>query len=249
MGISLKQAFVFVPKNEEWIQKTFVGGLLLFFPAFFYIFPGIKRLIFDPINYYLLALFIMFSAVVFLAVSGYFFKAIHNRVVHDKEGLPSWKYFSYYVFVGLKSYVGGFVFSIPFIAFTFCLFTFAPLTVSKELIPFVLVASIVHVIYSALYIMLALNFCVDFKISSFLNVKKAYSMISDNIINFVVLVAYCIVVSIVSLVINAILVNGQILSLLVPFFTFYIYLVYTDLFAQFMLSEPKDVRDENECVA
>lgn len=249
MDISLKQAFVFVPKDEQWIQKLLIGGLLLFFPLFSYVFPGVRRLLFDPVNYYMLTLFLMFASVVFLAVSGYFFKTIHNRIVHDKETLPSWSHFTYYVFVGLKSYVGGFIFSIPFIAFFVCLFTFAPMTISREIIPFVLVGAVVHIIYSALYIMLALNFCTDFKISSFLNFKKAYSMISGNLVNFVILVAYCILVSIITALVNSILISGQILALLIPFVSFYIYLVYTDLFAQFVLSSGKEVANENECLA
>lgn len=57
MGISLKQAFAFVPQDPKWITKVFIGGLILFFPSFVFIFPGVKRLLFDPINYYLITLF------------------------------------------------------------------------------------------------------------------------------------------------------------------------------------------------
>ena len=97
MGISIKQALLFVPNDKNWISKTLIGGLLLFFPIFAYIFPGIRRLIFSPMNYYMLAIFLMFSLTVFVAICGYFYKAVHNRIVHEKESLPSWNNFSYYL--------------------------------------------------------------------------------------------------------------------------------------------------------
>lgn len=249
MSISLKQALLFVPGNEKWIQNVLLGGLVLFFPTFAYIFPGLRRLIFiEPLNYYALSLFLMFTAVVFLAVSGYFFKAIHNRVVHDKEGLPSWKYFSYYIFVGFKSYVGGFIFSIPFLIFLLVLLSFAPMGFTKELIPFILIAGVVHIIYSFLYTMVALNFSLNFKISSFWNFKKAYELINGNISNFVMLVINCLVLAFVHTLIFSLLINAQIFALLIPFISFYVYLVYTDLFAQFILNKGKVFSDEKECL-
>ena len=57
MSISLKQAFCSVAQDAHWVSKVLIGSLLLFFPSFVYIFPGIRRLIFDPMNYYLIALF------------------------------------------------------------------------------------------------------------------------------------------------------------------------------------------------
>ena len=83
MGISLKQAFMFVPNDSQWLRKIFIGGLLLFFPTFIYVFPGIKKLLFNPVNYYWISIFAIFALTIFLAVSGYFFKAVHNRIVHS----------------------------------------------------------------------------------------------------------------------------------------------------------------------
>ena len=248
MGISLKQALFFVPKNEHWVSNVLIGGLLLFFPAFGYIFPGIRKLFFEPVNYFIVALFVMLSAIVFLAVSGYFFKTVHNRVIHDKEGLPDWKYFTYYMYVGLKSYIGGFILSVPFILFFLILFIFAPFSFSKESIPFLLIAGIVYVVYSFLYTMFALCFVHDFKISSFWNIKRAYNLIDGNIVNFVVLVLYCMLVAFAHMFIMGILLNGQILALLIPFVSFYICLVYTDLFAQFIQSKEKVYSNEKECI-
>lgn len=247
MGISLKQAFAFVPQDPKWITKVFIGGLILFFPSFVFIFPGVKRLLFDPINYYLITLFGLIFLTTGLAVSGYFFKTVHNRIIHDKGRLPSWKYFSYYIYVGLKSYIGGLIISIPFLMILALLMFFAPMTFGRELIPFIMIAGIVHIIYTAFYVMLALNFSLDFRISSFLNIKKAYSLIKDNLINYVLLVFDCLLVAVCNLILSFILLNGQILVLLLPFVSFYVCLVYTDLFAQFAITTGEEKYDENKC--
>ena len=247
MGISLKQAFCFVPQDSKWVSKVFIGGLLLFFPTFVYIFPGIRRMIFDPMNYYMVALFIMLTLTLLLAISGYFFKAVHNRIVHQNGKLPSWKYFSYYIYIGVKSYIGGFIFSIPFLVMFLLLMAFAPLTASMQLVPFLIAVCILHVIYTAMYIMLALKFSMDFRISSFLNIKKAYDLIKDNILNYVIVVLYCLLVALCNFILSMLLIHGQIFALLLPFVTFYVYLVYTDLFAQFALNCDERCADESKC--
>lgn len=249
MGISLKQALLFVPKNDNWIKSILIGGLLLFCPTFAYVFPGIRRMIFDPVNYFLLTLFIMFTITVSVAITGYFFKAIHNRVIHDKESLPEWKNFDKYLKVGLNAYIGGFVLSLPFGAFGLLLLAFAPMTICKELIPFVVAAIISYIIFSFLYTMVALNFVVDLKMSSFFDFKKACYHLKDNLLNFVILVLNCIFLAFIHLILITILINAQIFALLIPFISFYVYLVFTDLFAQFVQLKERGFNNETECTA
>lgn len=248
MGISLKQAFIFVPQDKHWISKVFIGGLLLFFPSFIFIFPGIKRLIFDPLNYYWLSLFAILVLTGFLAISGYFFKVVHNRIVHENGRLPSWKFFTYYIYIGIKSYVGGFLFSIPFLILMGLLTLFSPLTLSFDSAPYLLCACVLHIVYTAFYIMLALNFSLDFKVHSFLNIKKAFSLIRNNIFNYIILVLECLLVSACMLILSLLLINAQIFALLLPFVSFYICLVYADLFAQFEVNiHGENIYNDQNC--
>ena len=247
MGISLKQAFIFVPQDKNWLPKILIGGLVLFFPVFAFVFPGIYRILFNPLNYYWVTLFALLTLTCVLAVSGYFFKVVHNRIVHEKGRLPSWKFFTYFIHIGLKSFIGGFLFSIPFIAIFSLLAFVAPLSLSDESVPYIAAAIVLHIIYTALYIMLALNFSLDFKIHSFLNIRKAYSLIKHNIVNYIILVCYCILVSLCMLILMVLLVNGQILALLLPFVSFYICLVFADLFAQFGVNTGKEFYKEANC--
>lgn len=249
MGISLKQAFTFALQDSNWVSKILIGGFLLFFPSFVYIFPGIKRLVFDPMNYYFIALYVLVSLTLMIAVCGYFFKAVHNRIVHLKGKLPSWNRVSYYIYVGFKAYVGGFVISLPFLVATILLIAFSPMTLSKAIIPYVFVWLIGHIIYTALYIMLALNFALDFRLHSFFNFKKSFNLIKHNIPCYCILVVYCLLVALINTVVSLILINAQILALLLPFFSFYICLIYVDLFAQYALDCDKHVCDEEKCFA
>ena len=195
MGISLKQAFIFVPQDKNWLPKVLIGGLLLFFPVFAFIFPGIYRILFNPLNYYWVTLFALLTLTCMLAVSGYFFKTVHNRIVHERGKLPSWKFLTYFIHIGLKSFIGGLLFSIPFIVLFGMLAFISPMSPGQESMPYLIAAIVLNIIYTAFYIMLALNFSLDFKIHSFLNVKKAYSLIKHNILNYIILVCYCVLVS------------------------------------------------------
>lgn len=95
--------------------------------------------------------------------------------------------------------------------------------------------------------MLALNFAQKFKISAFWDVKGAWYLIKGNMANFVLLVAHCLVIAIMHLLLAMILVNAQILSLLLPFISFYIFMVYADLFAQFALNKIEAKSEVKEC--
>lgn len=247
MSISMKQALFYVPQDKNWISKVLIGSFLMFFPSFAYIFPGIRRMLFDPMNYYAIAIYLMFSITIFVAISGYFYKCVHNRIIHEKHKLPSWNHLTYYLEIGAKSYIGGFVFSIPFIIFTAILWSFAPVLNSPELIPFILTSGFVHIIYSFFYTMMALNFAQKFKISAFWDIKGAWYLIKGNITNFILLVANCIVIALMHLILSVVLVNAQILSLLLPFISFYIFMVYADLFAQFALNKIEAKSEVKEC--
>jgi hypothetical protein len=248
MSISLTQAMFFVPKNEKWIRRTLFGSMLLFFPTFAYLFPGIRRLIFNPLNYYFLSLFLLLTLFVSVVVCGYFFKTVHNRIIHLDNSLPSWRDFHYYFYIGCKAYLGGLVLAIPFLLLQCFIWFFSPLTFDIHLIPYALLSFGLHVIYTVLYIMAALNFSQKFNISAFWDIKRAYSLVSHNISNFLVLVFYSLLLGISSFLIVLVLVNCQILALLIPFLSFYICLIYTDLFAQFVTCNDEVNINEKECI-
>ena len=247
MSISLKQAFSFVLQDKKWINKIFIGGLLMFFPCFLYIFPGIQRMLFNPLNYYLVSLVAILVAVTAFIVRGYFFKTLHNRIVHFHGKLASWKYFSYYLYIGFKAYLASLILLAPFLLIFFFIMLFAPMTLSLESVPFLFAGFMLVVLYAVFYIMLALNFALDFRFKSFFNIKKAFDLIKNNINGYISLVFDCLLIAICGFILSIILINAQILGLLLPFVIFYIYMVYSDLFAQFALQVGEEKYDENKC--
>lgn len=247
MSISLKQAFSFVLQDKKWINKIFIGGLLMFFPCFLYIFPGIQRMLFNPLNYYLVSLVAILVAVTAFIVRGYFFKTLHNRIVHFHGKLASWKYFSYYLYIGFKAYLASLILLAPFLLIFFFIMLFAPMTLSLESVPFLFAGFMLVVLYAVFYIMLALNFALDFRFKSFFNIKKSFDLIKNNINGYISLVFDCLLIAICGFILSIILINAQILGLLLPFVIFYIYMVYCDLFAQFALQVGEEKYDENKC--
>lgn len=247
MGISLKQAFSFVPQDKKWVNKIFIGGLLMFFPCFMYILPGIQRLLFNPVNYYLVSLCVILAAVTAFIVRGYFFKTLHNRIVHFHGRLASWKYYSYYLYIGFKAYLASLILLLPFLLVFGFIMLFAPMSLSLASIPFLFAGFMLIILYTVFYIMLALNFALDFRFKSFFNIKKAFELIRHNIAGYVVLVFDCLLVGFCGFILSVILMNAQIFGLLLPFVIFYIYMVYCDLFAQFALQVGEEKYDENKC--
>ncbi len=246
MSISLKQAVCSVSNDTHWVSKVLIGSLLLFFPSFVYIFPGIRRLLFDPINYYLIALFVLLSLFINIAICGYFFKAVHNKIVHLKSKLPSWNYFTYYLYIGMKAYIGGFIFSLPFLLISCVTLYISPKTISIEMLPYAVFLLLLHIVYTAMYIMLALSFSMKFKVKAFLNIKKAYKFVRDNVKRYILLIFYCLLIALANIILTAVLFNAQIFALLIPFISFYVCLIYTDLFAQFALNcdENQSLKDK-----
>ena len=171
-----------------------------------------------------------------IAICGYFFKAVHNRIVHLKSKLPSWNYITYYLYIGTKAYIGSLIFSVPFLVVDLIVLYYAPKQLSPELLPFAIALIAIHFIYTILYIMLALNFSLKFKISAFCNIKKAYKLVKDNLKGYAILIFYCILIATGNAITVSILVNAQIFALLIPFISFYVCLIYMDLFAQFALN-------------
>lgn len=236
MGISLKRAFLSVSQDSHWISKILIGGLLLFFPSFVYIFPGVRRLMFDPVNYYLIALFSMLVLVVNIVIIGYLFKTVHNRIIHLKSKLPSWNYFTYYLYIGVKACIGGFIFLLPFFLLNTLIVYLAPKSLSLELFLYAILEIMLQFICLILFIMLSLNFSMKFKVTDFWDIKKAYNLVKGNICRYFILIFSCLFVAFLNSVVTILLVNAQIFSLLIPFVSFYVCLVYADLLAQFALN-------------
>lgn len=232
MSINLKQAFTYAWTDKDFFTKWAIGSFILVFPTIPAWLPGIKRLFENPANGGWLLFFIIASLIVYLAMNGYFYKAVHNRIVHSAEHLPDWSKFWYYVKIGLKCYLGSILFALPYAALLFGVFYLIQPDIKSPI--FLLLVAILYIFISAIYTVFSLNFAIKVKISAFLNYKRAFRRIKGRWCRFLKFYAYCLAINIVCTCLLALLSLTGLTSLLLPFVAFYFYLVFADLYSQFL---------------
>ena len=172
MGYDLKQAFTYVWSDADFFTTWAIGSFLLVFPTFSTCFPGTKRAFQNPANYGWMLVFAVVSVVIYLAVKGYFYKAVHNNVVHDAEKLPDWHKFWTYMHNGLKAYVGMAIFALPYalVAGGFC-YLFRP-NFHNPLV--YAVGMLVMILFFAIYLPFSLNFATRLRVKAFFSYKRAF---------------------------------------------------------------------------
>lgn len=232
MGYDLKQAFTFVWSDADFFTKWVIGSFILVFPTLSEWFPGIKRMFANPANWGWLGVFVLISLIAYLSIKGYFYKAVHNNVVHDAQRLPDWRDFWTYTKNGLKAYIGAFLFSLPYIlvAAAVC-FLIHP---DYKSVTFGVTAIILGLIFGFIYLAFSLNFATRLRVSAFFNYKRAFWLVKGRMKEFVILYIYGVSLCILSMVISALISLNALLSLLLPFFAFYVVMVCADLYAQFL---------------
>lgn len=232
MGFNLKQAFTYVWSDADFFTKWAIGSFLLVFPTFATCFPGLKRAFQNPANYGWLLLFAVVSIIIYLAIKGYFYKAVHNNVVHDAEKLPDWHKFWIYMKNGFKAYLGMGIFLLPFafIAFGLCYLLkpnfHDPLVYAVSLV--------ILILFFAFYLPFSLNFATRLHIKAFFNYRRAFWLIKGKYKEFFALYGYCVVIGLGGFLISGLLSLHGLTSLLLPFLGFYVVMVFADLYAQFL---------------
>ncbi len=232
VSINLKQAFTFAWDDSDFFSKWVIGSFILVFPTLPEWFPGIKRMFANPANALFLAIFIILALIVYLAVTGYFYKTVHNRIVHAEEKLPDWKNFWEYVKNGIKAYCGSIIFALPYAAVFLAACYFLHPDFKSPV--FLLILVILYMIFFALYLVMSLNFAIKLRFWAFFTYRRAFKRIKGRIKEYLIFYAYCLALSIGALIITAVFSLSGLTTLLIPFFAFYIYMVFADLYSQFL---------------
>lgn len=232
MGINLKRAFTFAWDDSDFLSKWIIGSFILVFPTLPEWFPGLKRMFANPANALFLGIFVILALIVYLAVTGYFYKTVHNRIVHSEEKLPSWQKFWDYVKNGTKAYTGSIIFAVPYaVAFYVVCYYIHPNFKSPTIL---LILILLYMIFFAIYLVMSLNFAIKLRFWAFFTYRRAFKRIKGRFKEYLIFYAYCIAISLAALLITAILSLHGLTTLLIPFFAFYIYLVFADLYSQFL---------------
>lgn len=232
MGYDLKQAFTYVWSDADFFTKWAIGSFLLVFPTFTEWFPGIKRAFSNPANYGWVLIFCIISIIIYLAIKGYFYKAVHNNVVHDAERLPNWRKFGNYIKNGFKAYLGMAIWILPYAL----IFAGAAYFLRPDMYnPLVyIIALLFAVLFFAFYLPFSLNFATRLRVRAFFSYKRAFWLLKGKYKEFMLLYVYCVAIGLAGLFVSLLLSLHGLTTLLLPFLCFYVVMVFADLYAQFL---------------
>lgn len=257
MAMDLEKSFTFITEDSEWKKKLAIGGGLGLLSVLIILFPILLTTLFAPlvtIKFWLLlsltTICIVISAVINLAIFGYFSITAHNRIHNKEKFLPEWSDFGALIAAGVKTVVGHVLCFLPFIlcgAIVFLLAVFPALLFGNNLLSGIfsiisLALSLVgfFVLYALIIIFYFLLFGVflkDLNVLSFLNFKAAYGLVKNNILNYVIFWLFVIIISLIVELVSIILILTIVGIFFLPWVFFYSYLVSAEIFAQFVRTQ------------
>ena len=246
MEMNFENAFTFLAQDPKYKGKLFVGSILsllwfilLFLPLIPLSLGGLKAGAIAFLVFYCL------DFLVFVYLVGYTYLVANNRVHNSEEILPCWCEFRRILSTGVKSFVGYSIFSVPILIMIavifviFLLFAFVPSDMLSFIFSFFLLVLVCCVLVLGVfytlccYLMMA-SFAEDLKILSFIDFKKAYSMINGNWVNYLILLLLIFAVGVILQILACVLICTIIGIIFIPSLCFYSGLVTMDLIAQFV---------------
>lgn len=251
MAIDFENALSYIGNDKKWGSKLLIGSCMLFGAIAILVIPFLIAILTSSVVGTIISLAITFviSILLCLSLSGYVMVAGNQRINNpENEQLPEWSDFWCHVSVGLKYFVGYFLFFIPVVLSSLIFFAiFGAFTMSTAsdkgasaavlFIFIILFGALALFIYLLTMIFLPLmmaNFTKDLRISSFVDFKNGFAMLKDNIGNYLLLILLFIAVSILGQLICSVLCATIIGIVFLPVISFYIYFVIVDLLAQFV---------------
>ncbi len=263
MDLSLGKAFAYTKADPKAKSKIFIGGLLFLLAALIYF--GVFVLV--PILMQggdvmtaVIGVVVIAFAMCFLlfAVYGYYAKTINSKMF-GSEILPEWSKMGEMASAGFKVAAGSFLYFLPFILIELFLFLIIfPTMKDNPLLPLPLSLAnfVINAIASVFYPIMLVSFASDLKILSFVDYPRAGKLLKNNVVNYVLLLAFIFIISLVMYIpfflgglaiglsfipfgLGMLLMPVGIAILLAgPFVFFWLQLVLADIHAQFGKTKP-----------
>lgn len=251
MNLDFENALTYITKDPQWVNKFLAGSGLILAAMCVFVFP-IGAVITGSVKFFgiLFVLSTVLSIVIWLAISGYICETAYNRI-NNREcvDLPDWRNFGNFIILGMKYFLGYFLYFVPvmvvaLIFFGLCILIGNPFTGFGQISGFsygilVFVGAVLLFLYILTLIFLPLvmsGFFEDKKILSFVCFKKAASLVRGNVSNYVMLIILFVALSVLISIITSILCATIVGYILFPFVYMYSYLVISELCAQFVVS-------------
>ncbi len=249
MNLDFEKSLTYIAKDPQWVSKLLIGAFLLLGSMAIFAVPVLVMIlstsILSTVSTFVLCFVVSF--LVCMAFAGYFCVTSNSRI-HDPEAvLPDWNNFGKYILTGIKYFVGYFLYVLPAMILSFifgAVFFVAAVNADYssgfgEFVGFGFLvlcgaAALFTYILTVVFLPLMItNFNKELKTLSFVDFKNAWSLVSCNWGNYVVLILLFIALSVLGQIICMLLCMTVVGIIFVPVVYFYIYLVLADLIAQF----------------
>lgn len=258
MDFNIERAFSFFKNDTDWLKKLMFGNLLALIAMLFFFLPLIVSLITKTFNlgYFIFAIFCFIAGfIIALSIAGYCAQAGHDRIGSNAPILPQWDDFGKYIFLGFKYFIGSVAFYLPVILLGCAVsFGIAFLKISAHAsdinaLSFIFNSfyNIIYLVFMAFYFLFCANFIKDFDFTSFLNYPKAFKLVKNNWINYLVLILIALAVGIVFNIVAVIMALTIVGIFLIPFVSIYFQIVTYDIIAQYIdMSDVDTIQIEEE---
>lgn len=260
MNLDFEKALTYISKDPQWVNKLLAGsGILLAIFAIFVI-PVLLLAVSGSGIVFVVSFFLCFicSFILSFALAGYVAQTANKRINYKNSLLPDWSEFGKFLKTGIKYFIGYFLYILPLlilclvfsillgVALGGCACMHSALANSLSFIVLTFLGALClfgYILVMVFCPLMMANFFKDLKILSFVDYKEAFSLLRKNAGNYFILILLFIAMCIFAQIICSILVFTIIGIILIPFVYFYIYLVITELIAQFVLAA-KEIEQE-----
>lgn len=179
--------------------------------------------------------------VVNLIVFGYFMLYLKN-VMNEQETLPDFSNKGKLFRIGCNWFVGCILLAIPFLLLFFIIVSLfgnpSDVIIKLAAPENQLLVQGGSMMLGFFYYLFELSFATDYKMTSMVNVKRAFKFIQGNIVNFIILMVCMFVVALLVMLVNMLLAITIVGLLLVPMVIFISYIMLNNLVGQFGRSAP-----------
>lgn len=211
MGLDLVRAIKAPFSAKGWFLKSLLAGIAIMIP------------------------------IVNFIVFGYFIVYLKN-VMKEKDELPDFSNAGTLFGIGCKWFLGCILLTIPVLLILFVIISFfgnpseviIKLAAPENQLP-VQAASMMICFF---YYLFELSFAMDYKVTSMVNVSRAFKFIQGNVVNFIILILYMFVVTILIMLVNFVLAITIVGIILLPMTIFLSYIMLNNLVGQFGKSAP-----------
>lgn len=250
MKLNFKSAMLSLTQDPLWKIKLSIGTILCLINGLNNHYINNLQHMHGAENTGVKIVFYLFTFLIGVFVSGFYYKYLHNLLVESDEILPCWKDSKFIFNTGLKAIAGGLVLMVPFvllklfIVFLQNLTNIAPhgitifATLFLVLCLFVGTATFILLYVPFIYLM-AVVFAFDLKFSSFFNFKKGMNLIKSHACSFYFLIFIYAIFTTLQALAFYLFKFDLIAMILFTLPSFYLSLVWFNLIAQWTKREPQ----------